>query len=90
MPGYLVGGKTGTARKIIDGRYSRTRHLASFAGFVKGGGRQLVFLIMVDEPKGRYYGGEVAAPAFRRVARKTMRALNIPPGTDNNEDTRAD
>lgn len=85
ISGYLVGGKTGTARKIVDGRYSRTRHLASFAGFIKAGGRNLVFFIMVDEPQGRYYGGEVAAPAFRRIGKRTMLALNIPPRGEDNE-----
>jgi cell division protein FtsI/penicillin-binding protein 2 len=41
----------------------------------------LSILVIIDEPKGKYYGGTVAAPVFRRIAREALNYLNIPPGS---------
>jgi cell division protein FtsI/penicillin-binding protein 2 len=80
IPGYTVAGKTGTAAKIDpDGTYSSSRYVASFAGLVPASKPELVVMVMVDEPRGGYYGGTVAAPAFREIARFNLQHLEIPP-----------
>ena len=62
IPGYTVAGKTGTAAKIDpDGRYSTSRYVASFVGLVPATKPRLVIMVMVDEPRGNFYGGVVAA-----------------------------
>jgi cell division protein FtsI (penicillin-binding protein 3) len=80
LEGYTVCGKTGTARKLDDdGVYSDTRHIASFVGFTPAENPKLAILVVIDEPKGKYYGGTVAAPVFRRIAREALNYLNISP-----------
>jgi cell division protein FtsI/penicillin-binding protein 2 len=80
IPGYTVAGKTGTAAKIDpDGRYSTSRYVASFVGLVPATKPKLVIMVMVDEPHGDIYGGVVAAPAFRDIARHDLQYLEIPP-----------
>ena len=80
LEGYTVGGKTGTARKLDkNGTYSHTTHMASFVGFTPADDPKLAILVVIDEPKGKYYGGTVAAPVFRRIAREALNYLNIPP-----------
>jgi cell division protein FtsI/penicillin-binding protein 2 len=79
IPGYTVAGKTGTAAKIDpDGTYSTSRYVASFVGLVPASKPELVVMVMVDEPRGGYYGGDVAAPAFREIARFNLQHLEIP------------
>ena len=91
VPGYTVAGKTGTAEKLIDGRYSNTDHNASFVGFVPSRRPQLVILVMVDTPRSAvingtrqraYTGGAVAAPIFRRIAEASLRHLAVPRNID--------
>jgi len=80
IPGYTVAGKTGTAAKIDpDGRYSHTRYVASFVGLVPATKPRLVIMVMVDEPSGSIYGGMVAAPAFKQIARFNLQHLEVPP-----------
>ncbi len=80
LEGYTVGGKTGTARKLDEnGTYSDSRHIASFVGFTPAENPKLTILVVIDEPKGKYYGGTVAAPVFRRIAREALNYLNISP-----------
>jgi cell division protein FtsI/penicillin-binding protein 2 len=80
IPGYTVAGKTGTAAKIEpSGRYSTSRYVASFVGLVPATKPRLVIMVMVDEPHGSIYGGVVAAPAFRQIARFNLQYLDIPP-----------
>jgi cell division protein FtsI (penicillin-binding protein 3)/stage V sporulation protein D (sporulation-specific penicillin-binding protein) len=79
IPGYTVAGKTGTAAKIDpNGRYSTSRYVASFVGLVPATKPKLVIMVMVDEPHGDIYGGVVAAPAFREIARFNLQHLEIP------------
>ena len=79
IPGYTVAGKTGTAAKIEpSGRYSTSRYVASFVGLVPASKPKLVVMVMVDEPRGGFYGGDVAAPAFREIARFNLQHLEIP------------
>lgn len=87
VPGYTVAGKTGTAEKLIDGRYSPYDHNASFVGFVPSDRPRLVVLVMIDTPRSAvingvrqraYTGGMVAAPIFQRIAEGALRHLAVP------------
>ncbi len=79
IPGYRTAGKTGTARKLRDGRYSNA-YIASFAGFAPVSNPRIVIAVMIDEPGGgAYYGGQVAAPVFAQIAAGTLRTLQVPP-----------
>jgi len=79
LDGYTVGGKTGTARKIEDGAYSKKKHVASFIGFTPVADPVLSILVIIDEPRKKYHGGTVAAPVFKKIAQATLNYLNIPP-----------
>ena len=80
VPGYTVAGKTGTAAKPdASGGYSDTRYVASFVGIVPASSPRLVILVSIDEPHGAIFGGLVAAPAFRDIARFALQYLDIPP-----------
>jgi cell division protein FtsI/penicillin-binding protein 2 len=81
IPGYEVAGKTGTTQKIVNGRYSSSHHVASFAGFFPVNDPKLAITVIIDEPQGEgvAYGGKVSAPIFRDVAEKCIRWLDIPP-----------
>ncbi|MQM31920.1 MAG: cell division protein [Candidatus Accumulibacter phosphatis] len=79
IPGYRVAGKTGTARKLEGGRYSTKKYVASFVGFAPASDPRLIVAVMIDEPRGKYYGGEVAAPVFAAVMAGTLRTLGIAP-----------
>jgi cell division protein FtsI (penicillin-binding protein 3) len=79
VPGYLVGGKTGTAQKAENGHYGAGR-IGSFVGFIPADRPVLAIAVSVDEPSiGSKYGGIVAAPAFASIAGQAMRYLGIPP-----------
>ena len=81
--GYYVAGKTGTAQKVINGRYSNKHHIASFVGFVPADKPRLVLLVTADEPSGKtYYGGSVTGPYFRSIAERTLRYWYVPPDID--------
>jgi cell division protein FtsI (penicillin-binding protein 3) len=80
VPGYRVGGKTGTAQKIVDGRYSQTHYIGSFAGIVPMSNPRFIIAVMVDDPVGAIHtGGGVAAPTFAALAASALRADNVPP-----------
>jgi cell division protein FtsI (penicillin-binding protein 3) len=80
VPGYLVAGKTGTAAKPDpSGGYSDTKYVASFVGIVPASAPRLVVLVSINEPQGQIFGGVVAAPAFREIARFALQYLNVPP-----------
>lgn len=81
IQGYVVAGKTGTARKLSDtGVYDPRRHQALFVGMVPAENPRLVGLVIIDEPgDGRYYGGLAAAPVFSRVMQGAARLLQISP-----------
>jgi len=82
IQGYRIGGKTGTAQKIVDGNYSKDRYVASFIGFLNDPEARMLLLVKVDEPKPIYYGGLVAAPAFRNILWRTLQHNNIPPAPE--------
>jgi cell division protein FtsI (penicillin-binding protein 3) len=80
IPGYTIAGKTGTAHKLVDGRYSSTDYNASFVGFVPSRRPALTVVVLIDSPHGNgYMGGAVAAPIFKRVAEASLRHLGIAP-----------
>jgi cell division protein FtsI (penicillin-binding protein 3) len=79
VAGYRVGGKTGTVHKSVAGGYSRDKYLSVFAGLAPASDPRLVMVVMVDEPSGQYYGGQVAAPVFSRVMSGALRLLAVPP-----------
>ena len=76
IPGYQVAGKTGTARKLVDGRYVQ-RYMASFVGFLPAAAPRVVIAVSLDEPR-TVYGGVAAAPAFSEVALHVIQRLAIP------------
>jgi cell division protein FtsI (penicillin-binding protein 3) len=80
IAGYRVGGKTGTAQKVINGRYSQTHYVGNFAGIVPMSNPRFVIAVMIDDPQGAgHVGGIVAAPTFATLAANALRAANIPP-----------
>jgi cell division protein FtsI (penicillin-binding protein 3) len=81
IPGYDVGGKTGTAQKLDPNtrRYSRAPGVLSFIGFVPAEEPRLVLLVLLDEPKNEKWGSEAAAPIFAAIAGPVMRYLEVPP-----------
>ena len=80
LDGYLVAGKSGTAQKAENGRYSRSKVVVSFIGYAPAEAPRFVMLVMFDEPKKKRWGGSAAAPVFRRIAEQTLHHLQVPPG----------
>jgi cell division protein FtsI/penicillin-binding protein 2 len=81
IPGYTLAGKTGTANKVDEetGEYSKSRYIASFAGFAPARRPELLVTVMVDEPQGSIYGADVAAPAFQQILQFALPHLGIAP-----------
>ncbi len=78
LSGYGAAGKTGTAQKVIRGVYSRSKFVASFAGFAPLKNPAVAVVVILDEPQGLYYGGQVAAPVFKRIAERALYVLGVP------------
>ena len=77
---YRVAGKTGTVHKLIDGKYAEDRYMGLFAGMVPASDPILVMVVTIDDPRrGGYFGGQIAAPVFRRVMSGALRLLDIAP-----------
>ena len=81
LGGYSAAGKTGTAHKIDPrtNRYSPTKYVASFAGFAPVDNPEIACIVSIDEPGGAYYGGDVSAPVFARVASEALPLLGVEP-----------
>lgn len=83
IDGYSIAGKTGTAQKAIPlskgGGYYKDKYISSFVGFFPANNPQISILVVADDPKGKYYGGSVCGPAFKKIAEETIKYLNIPP-----------
>lgn len=80
VEGYRVAGKSGTVRKIDPaGGYAPNKHQAVFIGMVPVERPRLVGMVMIDEPTGQYYGGQVAAPVFSEMMQGAARLLQIAP-----------
>jgi len=83
IPGYRIGGKTGTAIKVsAGGGYSDDEYVSTFVGVAPLDDPRLVVAVMVDAPTGDYYGGVVAAPAFREVMHASLLARRIVPDSE--------
>ncbi len=77
---YRVGGKTGTAHKVINGQYQDDKYLSLFAGFAPISDPEIVLVVCVDDPQGiDYYGGLVAAPVFSKVMEGALRYRDVVP-----------
>lgn len=81
IKGFGVGGKTGTAQKVSRaGRgYLKDRYIASFIGFAPLDDPRIITLVIIDDPKGKIWGGEVCAPVFKDVTEYALRYLNVKP-----------
>ena len=84
LNGYSSGGKTGTAQKIDPAThlYSKTMHIASFAGFAPVNNPVIAVAVVMDSPKGDYYGTAVSAPVFAEVAQQVLEYLGVPHDID--------
>lgn len=87
VPGYTEVGKSGTAKKIVDGHYSETLYCSSFVGFTPIDNPSFVLLITMDEPEygfipgigKNHNGSNCAAPVFREIAKRSLEYLGITP-----------
>jgi cell division protein FtsI (penicillin-binding protein 3) len=84
LNGYSSGGKTGTAQKVdpMTHTYSKTMHIGSFAGFAPVNNPSIAVAVVIDSPKGAYYGADVAAPVFAEVAQQVLEYLGVPHDID--------
>lgn len=82
IDGYRVGGKTGTAQKVINGRYSSNEHIVSFIGFAPADDPQIVVYTAIDNPQGIQFGGVVAAPIVRNILADALEYMKVPPRKD--------
>ncbi len=83
IPGYTIAGKTGTAAKLVNGRYSTSDYNASFVGFLPSRNPVVAIIVVTDSP--RTYpntGGYVSAPVFKRIAEATLQYLGVPRSVD--------
>jgi cell division protein FtsI (penicillin-binding protein 3) len=84
LNGYSSGGKTGTAQKIDPAThlYSKTMHVASFAGIAPVNNPVIAVAVIMDNPKGNYYGASISAPVFAEVAQQVLEYLAVPHDID--------
>ncbi|MFD0692752.1 stage V sporulation protein D [Paenibacillus sp. GCM10027628] len=79
IDGYRVGGKTGTAQKVINGRYSPDEHIVSFIGFAPADNPKVVVYAAVDDPQGIQFGGLIAAPLVKNIMADALRYMKVEP-----------
>ncbi len=84
ITGYSVAGKTGTANKLDPktGKYMEKKNMVSFCGFFPASDPMYTILVIMDNPQKFHYGGEIAAPAFREIAKNIINLKNIKPDRD--------
>ncbi len=85
VPGYSVGGKTGTAQKVIDGIYAEDKYITSFVGVAPTYDPEILVLMSIDEPKESYYASTIVAPLIGEIIENTMQYLNVEPKYDEEE-----
>ncbi len=80
LDGYTSAGKTGTAQKVdpVTHAYSRSKYVASFAGFAPVNNPAVTIVVILDSAVGLHQGGQIAAPVFQRVAQEVLAYLNVP------------
>lgn len=79
IDGFQIAGKTGTAEKFINGKYSDDKYIASFVGFFPADNPKYTMLTLIDEPQHDYYASVVAVPLFRKVASYIIQNDSISP-----------
>ena len=80
VPGFNVGAKTGTARKLVGGRYADNKHMATFIGFAPAEHPRVIVAVNIDEPtQNGYYGGLVAGPVFKDIMAGSLNILGVTP-----------
>jgi len=79
IPGFSVAGKTGTAQKAGVGGYQPGRHVPNFAGYAPAEAPRCVAVVVIEEPQGKYYAADVAAPLFSRVMTQALGILRVAP-----------
>ena len=80
VDGYTIAGKTGTASKLVNGRYSHSDYYASFVGFLPSRNPVATIIVVIDSPHAHgYYGGPIAGPVFQSIAQATLRHLGVSP-----------
>jgi cell division protein FtsI (penicillin-binding protein 3) len=84
VEGYTAAGKTGTAQKIDPKTraYSSSKYIGSFVGFAPVSNPAVVIIVVIDEPRGAYHGGDVAAPVFREIAEQILPELSVTPDVE--------
>jgi cell division protein FtsI (penicillin-binding protein 3) len=80
LDGYTSAGKTGTAQKVdpTTGRYSKTKYVASFAGFAPVNTPAVSIIVVIDSAQGLHQGGQVSAPVFSRIAQQVLAYMHVP------------
>src|SRR5271156_827517 len=80
LEGYTSAGKTGTGQKVdpATGAYSKTKYVASFAGFAPLNDPQIVVAVILDSAVGLHQGGQVSAPVFQRITQRVLEYLHVP------------
>ncbi|WP_274585722.1 penicillin-binding protein 2 [Neisseria leonii] len=80
VDGFDVAAKTGTARKLVNGRYADNKHVATFIGFAPAEAPRVIVAVSVDEPSANgYYGGTVAGPVFKAVTAGSLNIMGVAP-----------
>ncbi|MBX5467649.1 MAG: penicillin-binding protein 2 [Firmicutes bacterium] len=80
VPGYIIGGKTGTAQKVVNGRTSNSQFVSSYLGFGPYPHPRFVMLVMINRPVGKlFYGDQVAAPVWQHIAQDLFHYWKIAP-----------
>jgi cell division protein FtsI (penicillin-binding protein 3) len=80
VDGYTIAGKTGTAAKLVNGKYSNSDYFASFVAFLPSRNPVAAIIVVIDSPHAHgYYGGPIAGPVFQRIAQATLRHLGVAP-----------
>ncbi len=82
LASYTAAGKTGTAKKVVNGHYSDSAYNASFAGFVPATNPRFAIIVVLDTPKGAHQGGQVAAPIFNQIAQAALGDYGVLPDVE--------
>lgn len=85
LPTYPIAGKTGTAYKYMNGRYSKYNYVSSFVGFVPADNPRFAIYVSLDDPRGLYWGGYTAGPVFKEVAKRVLAYEMVPAVTAETE-----
>ncbi|MNP13209.1 Stage V sporulation protein D [compost metagenome] len=90
IEGYRVAGKTGTARKVVNGAYSKSKDVVSFIGFAPVNNPKIAILVVIDQPDGTNIGGgTAAAPVFKKIVSQTLQYMGIPKDTAKTPDKKS-